>query len=50
MSIELAKAVANKVSDENSVVLWGIIKGFNPKKHSMNDLMALCNIMLGELE
>jgi hypothetical protein len=50
MSIALASEVANRVSDENSVILWNIINKFNPEKNSTDDLLALCYIMLEELK
>ena len=50
MSIALAREVANRISDENSVILWNIINNFNIDKHNLDDLLALCHIMLEELK
>lgn len=56
MNREILVAVANKVSDENSVTLFQILKKMddNPKLYDdedwENDLRSLCLLMLAELE
>jgi len=49
MNIELVKEVANRVSNENSVILWNMLKK-DISDDKANYLYALCYIMLEELE
>ena len=55
MNRELVTAVANKVSDEDSVVLWDIMKKVRPRgywdlEENLNNLYQLCLTMLEDME
>lgn len=46
MNIDLVKAVANKVSDEDSVILWDILKGHELKIGGICMKMHFTNCVL----
>ena len=48
MSLELAEETIKHVDTTNGIVLKNIIDNFDYQKHEMDDLMALCVIMLEE--
>ena len=55
MNTELVTAVANKVSDENSVILWDIMRkvrqrGYWDLEENTDALYQLCYTMLEEVE
>ena len=50
MSLELAEETIRHVDTANGIVLKNIIDNFDYQKHEMDDLVALCLMMLNELE
>ena len=48
MSLELAEETIKHLDNKNAVMLKNIIDNFDYQKHEMDDLMALCVIMLEE--
>ena len=46
MSLELAEETIKYLENEDALVLKKIIDNFDYQKHEMDDLMALCLIML----
>tara|TARA_R110002020_G_scaffold238029_2_gene450437 strand:+ start:197 stop:376 length:180 start_codon:yes stop_codon:yes gene_type:complete len=55
MNRELVTAVANKVSDKDSVILWDIMRKVRPRgywdsEENLNTLYQLCLIMLEDME
>tara|TARA_R110000824_G_scaffold372145_2_gene562235 strand:+ start:4845 stop:5027 length:183 start_codon:yes stop_codon:yes gene_type:complete len=49
-AIRLAEATVTKLDKEQGDMLQKIIDGFDEHKHSKDDLLALCDMLLGDEE